>query len=58
MKASYVFIIRPLRSSKGSSATFLLKGQIKPESMFKLVSLNYRTAYIYKADKIQTQYNS
>ena len=52
MKVSYVFIIGPLRSSKGPSAMFLLEGQIKSESIFKLVLLSYRTAYICEAGKI------
>ena len=53
MKASYVPIIGPLRSSKGSSATFLSKDQVKLKSTFKLILLSYRTAYMYKAGKIQ-----
>ena len=53
MKANYMLIIEFLRSSRGSSITFLLKDQIKLKSTFKLILLNYRATYIYKADKIQ-----
>ena len=57
MRASYVFITESLRSSRGPSAMFLLKDQAKSKSIFKLISLSYRTACIYKADKIQAQHN-
>ena len=53
MRVSYMSITESLRSSRDPSAIFLLKGQIKLKSTFKLVSLSYRTAYICKADKIQ-----
>ena len=57
MKVSYMSIIESSESSKGPSAMFLLQGQIKLKSMFKLVSLSYRTAYIHKLDKIEIQCN-
>ena len=54
MKVSYIIITESSESSRGSSATFLFKDQAKPKSTSKLISLSYRTAYIYKADKAQT----
>ena len=47
-------IIEALKSSKDSSATFLLKDQIQLKSTFKLIFLSYRATCTYKADKIQT----
>ena len=47
-----MLIIESLRSSRGSSATFLSKDQIKLKSIFKLILLSYKATYIYKVDKI------